>query len=115
MDKDQLIQALLNVLGNAAQAVGAKGEITIKTRAIRQFTIGTVRHKLVCRVAIIDNGPGISADMLESIFFPMVTTRAEGSGLGLPIAQSLIQQNGGLIDCKSEPGHTVFRISLPIS
>lgn len=115
IDKDQLIQALLNIMGNAAQALGNSGEITLMTRTVRQFTIGAIRHKLACQVCVIDNGPGIPGDIQESIFFPMVTTRAEGSGLGLPIAQSLVQQHGGLIDCISKPGRTVFRISIPIS
>lgn len=119
-DRDQLIQSLLNIVGNAAQAmenqgIDHDGKIIIRTRTERQVTIGNIRHKLVCKVEVIDNGPGIQADMLESIFFPMVTTRANGSGLGLPIAQSLVHQNGGLISCESEPGNTVFRLMLPIS
>ena len=117
VDRDHLIQCLLNIVGNATQAVeGSKdGKITIRTRTDRQVTIGTVRHKLVCLIEVIDNGPGIQQGMVESIFFPMVTTRANGSGLGLPIAQSLVHQNGGLISCESEPGNTIFRVILPIS
>jgi len=115
VDKDHVIQSLLNIVGNAAQALeGKPGKVTIRTRTDRQITIGQVRHKLVCIVEVIDNGPGIPTQMLESIFFPMVTTRANGSGLGLPIAQSLIHQNGGLVSCESEAGKTVFRVLLPI-
>ena len=113
-DRDQLIQALLNIVGNAAQAVGEQGEITLRTRARRQFTIGHTRYKLVCRIDVIDNGAGIDKEMMEKIFFPMVTTRADGTGLGLSIAQSLIQQHDGIIHCESEPGRTVFSIIIPI-
>ena len=73
------------------------------------------RHKLVACIEVIDDGPGIPADIREKIFFPMVTGRAEGSGLGLSISQSLIQQHDGLIECQSEPGRTVFSVILPIN
>lgn len=118
-DRDQLIQALLNVLGNAAQAVTdndqiSTGLITLRTRAVRKFTIGHTIYKLVCQIDIIDNGPGIDAELMEKIFYPMITTRAEGTGLGLSIAQTLIQQHDGIIQCQSEPGNTVFSILIPI-
>jgi len=113
-DRDQLIQAILNIVGNAVQAIGSKGEITLSTRSVRQFTIGHVQHKLVCRIDIVDNGPGIPGDMMESIFLPMVTGRAEGTGLGLSISQSLINQHGGLIQCESRPGQTKFSLLIPI-
>jgi len=112
-DRDQLIQALLNISVNALHAVGSKGAITFRTRALRQFTIGQTHYKLVCQIDIIDDGPGIPADLIETIFFPMVTSRADGTGLGLSISQSLIQQHGGIIQCKSEPGNTVFSVFLP--
>lgn len=114
VDRDQLIQAVLNIVGNAVQAIGSKGEIILRTRTLRQFTIGQTRHKLVCEVSIIDNGPGIPEDMVESIFYPMVTGRAEGTGLGLSIAQSLINQHGGLVQCESRPGRTSFNLLLPL-
>jgi two-component system nitrogen regulation sensor histidine kinase GlnL len=113
-DRDQLIQAILNIVGNAVQAITNQGEIILRTRARRQFTIGQTRHKLVCEVEIIDNGPGIPEDMMESIFYPMVTGRADGTGLGLSIAQSLIYQHGGLIQCESRPGRTCFTLLLPL-
>jgi two-component system nitrogen regulation sensor histidine kinase GlnL len=113
-DPDQLIQAILNLVRNAVQAVGDHGEITLRTRALRQYTIGQVLYKLVARIDVIDNGPGIPPEMKESIFLPMVTTRAEGTGLGLPIAQNLINMNGGLIECESQPGYTVFTVLLPL-
>ena len=114
-DRDQLIQALLNIAVNALHAVGEKGKIKFVTRARRQITIGQQHHKLVCEIKIIDDGNGIPEDMIETIFFPMVTDRAEGSGLGLSISQSLIQQHGGMIQCSSQTGHTEFRILLPFN
>ena len=113
-DPDQLIQAVLNIVRNAMQAVGNKGKITLRTRTMRQFTIGQIRHKLIIRIDIIDNGPGVPPEMMESIFYPMVTGRAEGTGLGLSIAQSLVNQHGGLIECSSEPGNTQFTLLLPL-
>lgn len=113
-EPDQLIQAVLNIVRNALQALGQQGRITLRSRAQRQFTIGDAVHKLVARIEIIDNGPGIAPALMDQIFFPMVTTRAEGSGLGLPIAQTLVNQHGGLIECSSEPGLTVFTIWLPL-
>lgn len=113
-DPHQLIQAVLNIVRNATQAIGKNGKIILKTRTMRQFTIGQTRHKLVVRIDVIDNGPGIPPEMLESIFYPMVTGRAEGTGLGLSIAQSLINQHGGLIECTSEPDNTQFTILLPL-
>jgi two-component system nitrogen regulation sensor histidine kinase GlnL len=113
-DEDMLIQAVFNLVRNAAQAVGAEGTITLRTRTLRQYTIGQTRHKLVARLDVIDDGPGISPEVKESIFLPMVTGRPDGTGLGLPIAQSLINQHGGLIECESQPGHTVFTVLLPL-
>lgn len=113
-DKNQLIQALLNIVRNAVQAIGEQGTITIRTRIKRHITIGRRRHKLVVKIDIIDNGPGIAPELIERIFYPMITGRAEGTGLGLSIAQSLINQHDGLIECESEPGNTVFSIYLPI-
>jgi two-component system nitrogen regulation sensor histidine kinase GlnL len=114
-DRDQVIQALMNLVRNAAQAVGTHGVITLRTRTLRQYTIGQTRHKLVARIEVIDNGPGVPPEMRENIFLPMVTGRADGTGLGLPIAQSLINTHGGLIECESQPGRTVFTVLLPIA
>ncbi|NOY61628.1 MAG: nitrogen regulation protein NR(II) [Gammaproteobacteria bacterium] len=113
-DSDQLIQALLNIVRNATQALKGQGTIKLRTRAQRQFTIGNRHHKLVIRVEVIDDGPGVPADMIENIFYPMVTGRAEGTGLGLSIAQSLITQHNGLIECTSRPGKTKFTLLLPL-
>ena len=78
------------------------------------MNLGSKRHKLVIRIDVTDNGPGIPANMIDQVFYPLVTGRAEGTGLGLSIAQSLINQHGGLIECSSQPGETVFTIWLPV-
>jgi two-component system, NtrC family, nitrogen regulation sensor histidine kinase GlnL len=113
-DREQLIQAVLNIVRNALQEVDHRDSITLRTRTRRQFTIGTVRHKLVVQIDIEDDGPGIAPSMAEKIFYPMVTTRAEGTGLGLPIAQYLVHSHGGLIECRSRPGCTVFTLYMPL-
>lgn len=115
-DSEQLIQALLNIGVNALESMSDQqsGHILLRTRAVRQFTIGGDRHRLVLRVDICDTGPGIPPEMIEKVFYPMVTTRAEGSGLGLAIAQTLVRNHGGLIECESRPGNTVFSIYLPL-
>lgn len=117
-DAEQLIQAILNVVRNSMQALlGAdikSPTIQIRTRCLRQITLGTDRHRLVCRVEIIDNGPGIPEDILKKIFYPMVSGRAEGTGLGLSIAQSIINNHQGLIECESKPGETKFQLFIPL-
>jgi two-component system, NtrC family, nitrogen regulation sensor histidine kinase GlnL len=113
-DRDLLIQAVLNIAKNAVQALDGKGQITLKTRIQRNQPIGRKHHKLTVKMDIIDNGSGIDPDIMERIFYPMITGRADGTGLGLSIAQSLINQHNGLIECQSEPGNTVFSIILPL-
>ena len=113
-DKNQLIQAVLNIVQNAVQAMQQSGTITLKTRVLRRMTIGRKFHKLTAKIEIIDNGPGICTSLMNQIFYPMITGRAEGTGLGLSIAQSLINQHNGLIECKSKPGNTIFSIYLPL-
>jgi two-component system nitrogen regulation sensor histidine kinase GlnL len=117
-DQEQLIQAVLNIVRNAMQALQESGQdngqITVRTRAKRQFTLGSERHRLLCQVDIIDNGPGIPKELMETIFYPLVTGRASGTGLGLSIAQTIMHQHHGLIECKSEPGKTVFRLLIPL-
>ncbi len=118
-DPDQLIQAILNIGGNALQALlenpGEQAPVlTFKTRPVRQYTIGARRHRIVLRIDIRDNGPGIPAELRESIFYPMVSGRAGGTGLGLSIAQDIIHQYQGLIECESRPGETTFSIFLPL-
>ena len=115
-DKNQLIQALLNIVRNAIQAIEQRedGRVLIKTRIHRQMTIGRKRYKLLIRTDISDNGCGIKEEMIGQIFYPMITGRAEGTGLGLSIAQALINQHNGLIECSSTSGNTVFSIYLPL-
>ncbi|TVR60806.1 MAG: nitrogen regulation protein NR(II) [Candidatus Competibacteraceae bacterium] len=113
-DADQLIQAVLNVVGNAVQALAGQGVITLRTRVQRQYTIGARRYKLVARLDIVDDGPGIPSAQQEQIFYPMISGRSEGTGLGLSIAQSILNRHGGLIECVSQPGETVFTLLLPL-
>lgn len=113
-DAEQLIQAVLNIVRNAAQALEGRGTIILRTRVDRGLTIGQRRYRLVLRTEIEDNGPGISPELLEHVFYPMVTARAEGSGLGLAIAQDIATQHHGLIECNSRPGRTVFTMYLPL-
>ncbi|MEW6445745.1 MAG: nitrogen regulation protein NR(II) [Pseudomonadota bacterium] len=115
-DPDLLIQAVLNIVRNAVQAVDGQADarIVIRTRVLRQFTLGNTRHRLVARIDIEDNGPGIPPALQDTLFLPMVSGRPGGTGLGLAISQSLIAQHGGLIEFSSYPGHTVFTILLPL-
>lgn len=113
-DRDQILQAVLNIVQNAIQSVEETGIIELKTRIERQFTIGNVRHRHVLRIDISDNGPGIPEEMQQKIFYPMVTSRAEGTGVGLSIAQSLISRHDGLIECSSSNGGAKFTILLPL-
>lgn len=118
-DAEQLIQASLNIMRNAMQelqTIDPQQTPTIKltTRVLRRFTIGKRQHRLVLRVDIADNGPGVAAELLDSIFFPMISGRADGTGLGLSIAHSIVHQHAGLIECESQPGNTVFSLFLPL-
>ena len=104
IDREQMIQAVLNIVRNAMQAISSQnelrlGRITLRSRALRQFTIGHVRHRLVARVEIIDNGPGIPLELQDTLFYPMVSGRPDGTGLGLAITQNIISQHQGLIEC----------------
>lgn len=117
-DEAQMIQAVLNVARNAVEAMSEAGtrapSLLLRTRARRQFTLGAERHRLVCEVALIDNGPGVPEALQETLFYPMVSGRADGSGLGLSIAQGILHQHQGLIECDSRPGHTEFRLLIPL-
>ncbi|MFW6346301.1 MAG: nitrogen regulation protein NR(II) [Halomonas sp.] len=117
-DEAQMIQATLNVARNAVEAMTqagtAKPRLILRTRARRQFTLGAERHRLVCEVGVIDNGPGIPEALHETLFYPMVSGRADGSGLGLSIAQAILHQHQGLIEFESVPGHTEFRLLIPL-
>ena len=119
IDREQMIQAVLNIVRNAMQAISSQnelrlGRITLRSRALRQFTIGHVRHRLVARVEISDNGPGIPPELQDTLVYPMVSGRPDGTGLGLDITQNIISQHQGLIECESHAGHTAFSIYLPL-
>ena len=117
-DREQLIQALLNIARNAMQALqrGSQlhSEIRFKTRIQQSLTIGGSRCRMVCRIDILDNGPGVESAIKEGIFLPMISGHVGGTGLGLTIAQTAINFHDGMIDCKSIPGETCFSIYLPI-
>lgn len=119
-DRDLLIQAILNIVRNAVRASisdvsNEKPEVQFKTRVLRQYTLGDVMHRLVVEISVTDNGPGVSAELKPQIFFPMVSGNEHGTGLGLPISQNLINLHNGLIEFDSMPGHTQFRVLLPLN
>ncbi|HRP75646.1 MAG TPA: nitrogen regulation protein NR(II) [Rhodocyclaceae bacterium] len=114
-DREQLIQAVLNIARNAAQAMQGEGEIIFRTRVARQVTLAKRRFKLALELQVIDNGPGIPEEIRDKIFYPLVSGREGGSGLGLSLAQSFVEQHQGMIDVESREGHTCFKIQLPIS
>jgi len=118
-DKEQLIQAVLNIVHNAAQALSERiaredATIRLETRAVRQVTIAKQRHRLALELHVVDNGPGIPEEIKDRLFSPLVSGRDGGSGLGLNLAQTFVQQHKGLIECYSEPGHTDFKIMIPL-
>jgi two-component system nitrogen regulation sensor histidine kinase GlnL len=113
-NKEQLIQTLINLVRNSIQALEYKGNVVIKTRSESSYTIGNKKYQLVAKIDVIDNGPGIPEEKLKEIFYPMVTTKNDGMGLGLTIAQSIVMQNSGLIECSSKHRETKFTIVLPI-
>ena len=122
-DREQLIQVMLNIVRNAAQALARPsipdageglGEIRFQTRAAHQVTIAGARRKLALELQVIDNGPGIPAPIRDRIFYPLVSGRDGGTGLGLTLAQTYVHYHHGTIECESKPGRTVFRIVLPV-
>jgi len=113
-DREKLIQAVLNIARNAVQAMQGQGEIVLRTRAERQVTLAKKRYRVAIKLQIIDNGPGIPDAIRERIFYPLVSGREGGSGLGLTLAQNFITQHHGMIECESQPGRTCFTILLPI-
>jgi len=115
LDRNQILQALINIVRNAVNALDGRGEITLRTRAVMNFTSGHTRHRVVASIEIEDDGPGIPADLQDSVFYPLVTTRPDGTGLGLPAAQELISRHGGLIEFDSRPGRTTFFIRIPLN
>ncbi len=118
-DREQLIQAVLNIAHNAAQALAERvaagdAQITLRTRIARQVTFGKRRYRLALELHVIDNGPGVPDSIKERIFYPLVTGRDGGSGLGLTLAQNFVQQHHGLIECDSVPGRTDFKVLIPL-
>jgi two-component system nitrogen regulation sensor histidine kinase GlnL len=116
-DPEQLIQAVLNIARNAAQAIlGARataaaglqnrGEIVLRTRVARQVTLARRLRRLALELQVIDNGPGVPAEIRDQIFYPLVS--------GLTLAQTFVQQHHGVVECDSQPGRTSFRIVLPL-
>jgi two-component system nitrogen regulation sensor histidine kinase GlnL len=119
-DREQLIQAVLNIVHNAAHALSERiaegdAQIVLKTRINRQVTFGKNRYRLALELHVIDNGPGVPEEIKDRLFFPLVSGRDGGSGLGLNLAQTFVQQHHGLIECDSEPGRTDFRIVIPLT
>ncbi len=117
-DREKLIQAVLNIARNAVQAMQSnntqQAEVVLKTRAERQVTLARKRYRVAIKLQISDNGPGIPVDIRDKIFYPLVSGREGGSGLGLALAQTFITQHHGMIDCESQPGATTFTILLPV-
>jgi two-component system nitrogen regulation sensor histidine kinase GlnL len=118
-DREQLIQAVLNVAHNACQALAERigtgdAQLTFRTRIARQVTFGKQRYRLALELHVIDNGPGVPDSIKDRIFFPLVSGREGGSGLGLTLAQTFVQQHHGLIECDSVPGRTDFKILIPL-
>jgi two-component system, NtrC family, nitrogen regulation sensor histidine kinase GlnL len=118
VDRDQIIQAMLNLGRNSLQAIGTHeghvtGRIVLRTRALTHVNIGKRRHRLVASVQIEDDGPGVPEQLRDTLFYPLVTGRADGTGLGLAVAQDLVSRHAGLIEFDSRPGRTVFTILLP--
>jgi len=122
-DPEQLIQAVLNIARNAAQAVsgaparrgpGGRGQIILRTRVARRVTLARRFHKLALELQVVDDGPGIPAEIRDQIFYPLVSGREGGTGLGLTLAQTFVQQHQGVVECDSQPGRTSFRIVLPL-
>lgn len=114
LDRDQMVQALLNIARNAREALSGAGTVTFRSRVLRQFTIGQRRHRLAVCLDIADDGPGIPPELQPRIFAPLVSGKPGGTGLGLSIAQELVNRHAGLIECASTPGNTVFSVILPL-
>jgi two-component system nitrogen regulation sensor histidine kinase GlnL len=118
-DREQLIQAVLNIAHNAALALSDRvtegdAQLTFKTRISRQVTFGKQRYRLALELHVIDNGPGVPDSIKDRIFFPLISGREGGSGLGLTLAQTFVQQHHGMIECESVPGRTDFKILIPL-
>ena len=114
VDEDMIIQSLLNIVKNAQEAITTKGEIELKTRVERNYTINSIKHKLVVIISVIDSGIGVSDEIKNKLFLPLVTDKTQGSGLGLSISQRLVSLNNGIIVFEEFQNKTIFKIILPI-
>jgi two-component system, NtrC family, nitrogen regulation sensor histidine kinase GlnL len=112
--RDELIQALLNVMRNAVQAVGRSGRVLLRTRSLSNVTISGKRHRLVCCLQVEDDGPGVPDEMRKTLFLPLVSSKSDGTGLGLSVAQDMLARQRGIIEFESAPGRTVFSLLLPM-
>ena len=113
-DRNEIIQALLNIGRNALQALAGSGRLVLRTRALSNQNIGALRHRLLACVQVEDDGPGVPDELQRTLFLPLVTSRAEGTGLGLSVAQDMVARHRGTIEFESRPGHTVFSMLLPL-
>ncbi len=113
-DRNELIQAVLNVARNALQAVGERGRIVLRTRALSNHSVGGRRHRLVACAQVEDDGPGVPPALQQTLFYPLVTGRHDGTGLGLSVAQQLLSRHDGILEFESRPGRTVFTLLLPL-
>jgi two-component system nitrogen regulation sensor histidine kinase GlnL len=113
-DRNEIIQALLNIARNALQALAGSGRMILRTRALSNLNIGPKRHRLVACVQVEDDGPGVPEELQQTLFLPLVTSKANGTGLGLSVAQDLVARHQGVIEFESRAGRTVFSIMLPL-
>ena len=120
-NRDQLVQVFLNLVKNAAESIGestSEGEIQITSAfrpGVRLSLPGAKsRVSLPLEFCIRDNGPGVPEDLMPHLFDPFVTTKPSGSGLGLALVAKIINDHGGIIECESQPRHTIFRVLMPM-
>ncbi len=114
LDRGQTVQILLNLVRNAIEASGDSGRVLLRTRVLTHCSIGSTVHRLVSSIEVVDKGDGVPEEIRDTLFYPLVTGRSGGTGLGLSLAQELASRQGGVIEYSSKPGRTVFRLLLPI-